>query len=287
MLNIAVTGSGGFIGKKIMSLAHGELRFFPLQIRELMSGHELQSTTTVPDHVIHLAAKTFVPDSWKKPGEFYQVNVMGTQAVLDYCRQHQCGMTYVSSYVYGIPQYLPVDEKHPIAPNTPYNHSKLMGEELCEFYHRYYHLDVAVLRPFNIYGPGQDASFLIPRIVTQALSADKVELQNLEPKRDYLYIDDLIDALIATIKYKGFGRFNIGSGNSVSVKEVAEWVLQISGQPQKEIIALGLIRENEVMDVVADTSKFETCFGWRPKIKMIEGLKKIVDFEREIQNTAN
>ncbi len=287
MLNIAVTGAGGFIGKKLMSLAEKEFRFFSLDIKELMAGGESENTSFAPDHVMHLAAKTFVPESWKTPGEFYKVNVMGTQAVLDYCCKHQCGMTYVSSYVYGVPQYLPVNEAHPVAPNTPYNHSKLMGEELCEFYHRYYHLDIAVLRPFNIYGPGQGTSFLIPTIVDQVINADRIELQTLEPKRDYLYIDDFADALLATIKFKGFGKFNLGFGSSVSVKEVAEQLLAIAGQQQKVIFASGTVRENEVMDVVADTAKFKARFGWLPKVKMAEGLERVLNFGREVQKKAN
>lgn len=286
MLRIAVTGSGGFIGKKLMSLSGKELCFFSLDARKLMAGQE-PDVSVIPDHVIHLAAKTFVPDSWKHPGEFYRVNVMGTQAVLDYCCKHQCGMTYVSSYIYGIPQYLPVNEAHPVAPNTPYNHSKLMGEELCEFYHRYYNLDVAVLRPFNIYGPGQDISFLIPKIVNQVLNEDRIELQNLDPKRDYLYIDDFAEALITTVKFKGFGKFNLGSGSSVSVKELAEQLLRISGQQHKEIISSGIIRENEVMDVVADTSKFKAQFGWLQKVGMEEGLKNMLNAGREIQKVTN
>ena len=282
MLHVAVTGAGGFIGKKLMGYTGKEFSFFPLDARTLMAGGAPDPSFT-PDHVIHLAAKTFVPDSWKNPGEFYRVNVMGTQAVLDYCRKHQCGMTYVSSYVYGVPQYLPVNEAHPVAPNTPYNHSKLMGEELCEFYHRYYDLDMAVLRPFNIYGPGQDMSFLIPTIVNQVLHEEKIELQNLDPKRDYLYIDDFMDALIATVKFKGFGKFNLGSGNSVSVKEVAGELLRISGQQHKEIMSSGIIRENEVMDVVADTNKFKAQFGWSQKIGMAEGLENMLNAGREIQ----
>jgi nucleoside-diphosphate-sugar epimerase len=247
MLNIAVTGSGGFIGKKLMGLREKELNFFPLDTRKLIAGEASHDAPLMPDHVIHLAAKTFVPDSWKTPGEFYQVNVMGTQAVLDYCRQHHCGMTYISSYVYGVPEHLPINEEHPVAPNTPYNHSKLMGEELCEFYHRYFNLDIAVLRPFNIYGPGQDSSFLIPRIIEQALNENRIELQNLDPKRDYLYIDDFIDALLATINFKGFGKFNLGSGISVSVREVAEQIRELSEQQHKQIIASGPIRENELI----------------------------------------
>lgn len=284
MLRIAVTGSGGFIGKKLMSLSGKEFVFFSLDARKLMAGEEAHDSSLVPDHVIHLAAKTFVPDSWKNPREFYQVNAMGTQAVLDYCCKCQCGMTYVSSYVYGVPEFLPISEDHPVAPNTPYNHSKLLGEEFCEFYHRYYNLDVAVLRPFNIYGPGQDIAFLIPKIVNQVLNETKIELQNLEPKRDYLYIDDFIDALLATIKFKGFGKFNLGSGSSVSVREVAEQLLRISGQC-KEIMASGMIRENEVMDVVADTSKFKAQFGWLQKVGMAEGLENMLNAGREIQKS--
>ena len=84
-------------------------------------------------HVIHLAGKTFVPESWKDPESFYRINLMGTINVLEFCRKSGSGLTYISSYLYGTPEYLPVDENHPVKSFNPYSHSKLLADHHASF----------------------------------------------------------------------------------------------------------------------------------------------------------
>ena len=135
------------------------------------------------DHVIHLASRTYVPASWENPLDFYRTNASGTTNILDLCRKQGCSLTYVSSYVYGTPQYLPVDENHPVAPVSPYNHSKLVAEDICRFYSEQFGVPVTILRPVNIFGPGQNPSFLIPFIIEQVDS-----LKELGVDIDYFLI---------------------------------------------------------------------------------------------------
>ena len=181
---------------------------------------------------LHLAAKTFVPESWHDPVSFYQVNVMGTANVLEFCRRQGCPLTLMSSYLYGPPQSQPINEDHPIDPNTPYNHSKALMESLGEFYTARFGLSVTVLRPFNIFGPGQRDEFLIPAIVRQSLdpAVEVIEVADLEPRRDYLYLDDLARAILATLtSTRTHAVYNIGSGRSYSVEQVIQTVQAAAG----------------------------------------------------------
>ena len=116
------------------------------------------------DHVIHLAAKSFVPESWDNPYIYYRTNVLGAANVLEYCRKTECDLTALSSYIYGKPTHLPISEKHPIRPYNPYSHSKILSEELYNYYRKSFKLKINILRPFNIYGPGQKDTFVIPKI---------------------------------------------------------------------------------------------------------------------------
>src|SRR5207237_1415928 len=148
-------------------------------------------------YVIHLAGKSFVPDSWKDPQEFMRVNAEGTRNVLEFCRKNNIPLIFMSSYVYGIPVRLPIDENHPVTPSNPYAQSKYEAEKICIMYAEKYKIPVTIVRPFNIFGPNQPEHFLIPKIIQQALdvSSTRIELQDLSPRRDYIYMDDLLDAI--------------------------------------------------------------------------------------------
>lgn len=278
MINVAVTGATGFVGKHLLRRSSSQFVFHPLTLGQLEFKKEITFGPFNIDHVIHLAAKTYVPDSWVMPHEFYEINVMGTQRVLDFCRTQKCSLTYVSSYVYGKPEYLPIDEDHRVIPNTPYNHSKLMGEELCAFYNRVFDVNVAILRPFNLYGPDQNLLFLIPKIIRQASSEGCINLESLTPKRDYLYISDFLDLLIATFGHQGCSIYNAGSGSSYSVKELVKIILKIMKKEDIPIESAEKHRENEVMDVIASIDKAQKAFNWTPKIGIVEGLTKTINW---------
>jgi nucleoside-diphosphate-sugar epimerase len=198
--------------------------------------------------------------------------------VLELCRVNSCSLTYISSYVYGAPQYLPVDEKHPISPASPYNHSKLVAEEICKYYARTFNFPVAVLRPINIYGPGQSKNFLIPTIIRQVLdhSREKIEVMDLRPKRDYLYIDDFVEALMVTMQIDGFEVFNLGSGYSVSVENLISVILQ-QANIKKPYFAKNIERKNEVWDVFSDISKIKHLLSWQPEVTLEKGISACIE----------
>lgn len=278
---VAITGVTGFIGKALaarlcrdgylvdgLSSADGDIATMDLDAR--LSNFR-------PNQLIHLAGRTFVPASWSNPLDFYRVNVQGAVNVADYCRRNSVSLVYVSAYVYGAPVCLPIREDSLARPNNPYAQSKLLGEEVCRQYAATYGLPVVILRPFNVYGPGQPLPFLIPTIVNQALHDEVIEVDSLAPRRDYVYIDDLTEAIVLSLGSTQAGvTYNVGSGQSVSVSEVIKTVLLRSGI-DKTVRTRNIERPNEVMDVVADISRFSADFAWQPRFTLVDGIDAVLN----------
>lgn len=281
MENILVTGANGFIGSalvKKLELNGNNVSQFTSNQGDVSEYDFIDNYTNHQiDHIFHLAAKTFVPNSWKSPKEFYKVSLMGTENILEFCRTQNIPLTFISSYLYGNPATLPISENSPIKPNNPYAHSKYLAEQLCEFYSEYYDVKVTIVRPFNIYGKKQSDIFLIPHIINQILNHNEIKVQNLEPKRDYLYLEDLIEGLIKTIDAKKkFSIYNFGSGYSLSVQEIID-TIQAVANTNKNILSEQNERKNEIMDVIADISKVKSDLDWSPTTAFKDGIKKILE----------
>lgn len=278
MSKILVTGANGFVGsflcKALKALNH--------EVMELTSSDgdiiDPKTWENIPasEVVIHLAAKTFVPDSWKNPELFLQTNTLGTVLALEYCRKHGARMVFISSYLYGNPASLPINELAPISIPNPYALSKKAAEDYCRFYADSYKVNMVIIRPFNLYGYGQSNNFLIPEIILQVLKGKEVRVKDLEPKRDYIYITDFIEAIIKCIDSHRFEIFNIGSGISYSVGELIQMIQDICGT-QLPVISSAEKRPAEIMDTVADISKAKELLNWTPSNTMYEGLSVIVE----------
>jgi nucleoside-diphosphate-sugar epimerase len=227
------------------------------------------------DTVIHLAAKTFVPDSWKYPDLFLETNTLGTLRALEYCRKNGSSMVFISSYLYGNPANLPITETAPIYTPNPYALSKKTAEDICQFYAESYQVNSTILRLFNLYGYGQSENFLIPEIILQVLKGKEIHVKDLEPKRDYIFITDFIDAIVRSIEMNKFEIINIGSGLSYSVAEIIQMIQDICGS-KLAVISSSEKRRAEIMDTVADISKAKEILKWTPTTSMYEGLSLIV-----------
>lgn len=276
-VEVLITGASGFVGRALVAA----LRANGISLHALTraDGDIGQVRPAVrADCVVHLAAKTFVPESWQDPLSFYEVNVLGTVNMLEYARRNKARFVLASSYVYGPPRELPISEQHPLQFYNPYSHSKLMAEEVAQAYAKLHGVNVTIVRPFNIYGPGQGDQFLIPTILKQAMddTSTVIRVADTRPKRDYLYIDDLISLLMSVLKAPGDGGvFNAGSGKSYSVAEVAEIAIRLSGR-QKQLESAGQERPAEVMDVYADIGRARQTLGWAPAIDLEQGLARMM-----------
>lgn len=275
---ILVTGSNGFIGRHLVhQLREDGYDVFTFDIED---GDITEGIPSFPNiqHVYHLAAMTFVPKSWDNPHLFYKTNVMGTINILEFCRTCGCSLTIPSTYMYGNPQYLPIDEAHPMDTDvSPYHNSKYLSENTAQFYAKRLNVKCTILRLFNVYGIGQNEEFLLPHLIKEARSErEQIVVKDLEPKRDYVYIDDVVKALIKSMQETEdcFRVYNVGTGVSLSVREVAESIMRVYGV-QKELISLNERRDNEIMDTVADITKISKELMWIPEFSFIEGLQRM------------
>lgn len=279
-MRILVTGSGGFIGRRLVQVLKNaghtplELARDDGDIADPATLRRLEAQEI--DFVFHLAGRTFVPDAWREPAEFQRVNVTGTLNVLELCRARKIPLTYVSAYLYGIPASLPVRESDPIEPNNPYALSKFMAESACRFYGDYLNVPVTIIRPFNIFGPGQKAHFLIPEIIAHVKAGRPIILKDLSPRRDYLYLDDLTDALVRTLEPQpGCRVFNIGSGQSLSVAQIVD-VIQSVARTSLPVTDENVRRQNEIPDVYADISSASGVLHWHPRHSFEQGIQDML-----------
>jgi nucleoside-diphosphate-sugar epimerase len=237
-------------------------------------------------HVFHLAARTFVPDSWESPPDFYRTNVLGTVTVLEYCRRQGAALTLLSSYVYGRPRRLPIDEDQPVEAFNPYGHSKILAEEAARYYAVQFGVRAAIVRPFNIYGPGQNDRFLVPSLVRQAVDpcSGDITVTDLRPRRDFMHVRDLARLLLLAAERQAVGTYNAGSGKSVSIAEIVGLINRALPHP-KQLVCTNRVREDEVLDTVADCSKAENELGWKPQIPFETGIAEMVAGALAAQST--
>ncbi len=181
-MKVFVTGDKGFIGTNLTKKFQDKrISFTDYQNNEkkrinILEKDQFQHIENV-DAIIHLAAKTSITNSINNPYETYHTNISGTLNVLDFARDRKIKkIINISTYVYGKPVYLPIDEKHPINPHTPYNKSKVISENLCKYYSQDYGINIVTLRPFYIYGPLSNPLSFISSIITQLKKNGKVFL---------------------------------------------------------------------------------------------------------------
>ncbi len=273
---VVVLGAAGFVGRHLVpALAARGYEVHP-RARGQVLAPTLAGGVRLT-HVVNLAGRTYVPDSWDDPVAFYQDNVVTTAEALRLCRSSGAALVHVSSYVYGTPQQLPIAETHPLSAFNPYAHSKILGEAVVDFHRAHLGVRAAVVRPFNLYGPGQDARFVVPTILRQLLdpTLTEVAVGDPTPRRDYLYIDDFVALLLAVVSAAATGTYNAGSGGSVSVAELAREAGRAAAV-DKPLRGSGIGRPNEILDVIADIAHARAELGWRPRVSLIDGLRSMV-----------
>ena len=308
---VLVTGAGGFIGSHLTerlvtlsanvralvrynssgtwgwldtSTARDEIEVVSGDIRDPDS---IEQAFRGVDIVFHLAALIGIPYSYSTPLAYVRTNIEGTLNVLQLARQSDVGLTVhtSTSEVYGSARYVPIDEEHPLQGQSPYAASKIGADYMVESYHRSFGLPVTTVRPFNAYGPRQSDRAIVPTIVTQALRASEVRLGNLSPTRDLTYVTDTAEGYILVAESpEAVGQtINIGSGREISIRELAETILRLSGRNVPIVLDDERVRPegSEVERLCADSSKALRISGWRPKISLQKGLADTMDWIKD------
>lgn len=240
--------------------------------------------------IFHLGALIGIPYSYVNPRDVVDTNVYGSlnilTSALDY---HIEKVVHTStSEIYGTAQYVPMNEKHPTNPQSPYAASKLGADLLAISFYRSFDLPVGIIRPFNIFGPRQSARAVIPSIITQALLRQSISLGSVSPTRDLTFVKDSVEGFIHFAECeKTTGEVvNLGSNHEVSINQIIMLVSNCLGKKIKVHTDKKRIRpdKSEVERLFSDSRKAKTLFGWNPKTGLKEGIEKTIDWiEKNIE----
>lgn len=304
---ILVTGADGFIGSHLtQSLVRSgvEVRAFVLynsfnswgwldhadvdikDSLDVFSGdirdpHGVKKAMEGCDKVLHLAALIGIPYSYHSPDTYVDTNIKGTLNVLQAARELNLSKVVhtSTSEVYGTARFVPITEAHPLQGQSPYSASKIGADEMALSFYRSFETPVAIIRPFNTYGPRQSARAVIPTIITQIAAGEKeIKLGSLHPTRDFTYIKDMMRAFIAVSEAdKAVGEvINVGSNFEISIGDVAAAIKDVMASDVEIVTDEERLRpaNSEVERLWCDNSKAKELCGWEPEYGGLEGFKR-------------
>ena len=245
------------------------------------------------DTVYHLAALIAIPYSYSAPDSYVDTNIKGTLNMCQAARDAACSRIVVTSTseVYGTALYVPIDEKHPRQPQSPYSATKIGADAIAQSFYNAFDLPVVTARPFNTYGPRQSARAIIPTIITQIASGrDKIHLGDLTPTRDFNFVTDTAAGFIALGEAPGIeGRdINIATGREVSMAETLATIARLMGREVEEVIDPERLRpaKSEVNRLCGDNTLITTLTDWRPAHTLEQGLQETIDWFVKPENLA-
>jgi len=306
-MKVVVTGADGFIGSHLTEAlvrAGHEVRAFVLYNSfdsrgwldhcavdvagkfEVFAGdvrdpHGVKTALQGADAVLHLAALITIPYSYHSPDTYVDTNIKGTLNVVQAARE--LGTAKVvhtsTSEVYGTAQFVPITEEHPLQGQSPYSASKIGADQIALSFHKSFGTPVAVLRPFNTYGPRQSARAVIPTIILQIASGIRtIKLGALQPTRDFSFVSDTVRGFIAALESDdAIGTVtNIGSGFDISIGDTAELIATLMGADVEITCEAERLRprRSEVERLLASYAKAERLFGWKPEFGGVDGFRR-------------
>lgn len=317
-LNILITGADGFIGShlteallakgaKVKALSQynsfnnwGWLEDVPANENlEVLTGdvrdpHYCKHITKNVDIIFHLAALIAIPYSYTAPDSYVDTNVKGTLNICQAAKEN--GVKRVihtsTSEVYGTAQYVPIDEKHPLQPQSPYSASKIGADMMAMSFYNAFDLPVTIARPFNTYGPRQSARAVIPTIITQIAAGKKqIKLGDVSPTRDFNFVKDTCAGFIALAESdETIGKtVNIGSNFEISVGDTLNLIKKIMKSDVEFVVDEARLRpeKSEVNRLWCDNSLIKELTGFEPKYSIEKGLKDTIDWFTEADNLKN
>lgn len=315
---VLVTGADGFIGSHLteMLVAEGckvkalsQYNSFNnwgwleqvscLNDIEVLSGdirdpHYCKHITKGVDVVFHLAALIAIPYSYIAPTSYVDTNVTGTLNICQAAMDNGCEKVIhtSTSEVYGTAQYVPIDEKHPLQPQSPYSASKIGADNMAMSFYNAFDLPLAIARPFNTYGPRQSARAVIPTIISQiANGAEQIQVGDLSPTRDFNYVTDTCRGFVAIAKSdKTIGEtINIGSNFEISIRDTFELIKKNMNSQVDFVVDPQRIRpgKSEVQRLWCDNTKINNLTGFVPKYSMEDGIKETIEWFTNKENLSH
>ncbi|NLF97977.1 MAG: SDR family NAD(P)-dependent oxidoreductase [Candidatus Riflebacteria bacterium] len=307
---VAVTGAAGFIGSHLteqllaagaqvralirynsrsdagwlkesqhhpnLTIVSGDIRD-PFQVRSFLEGC---------DTVFHLAALIAIPFSYQAPQSYVETNVTGTLNLLEAARGHNVRKIILTSTseVYGTALRVPIDEEHPLQPQSPYSASKIAADMMGRAYASSFELPVVIVRPFNTYGPRQSMRAVIPTIITQAIDGHSIRLGDLRPVRDFNFVTDTAAGFIAAAcnTCSRGETFNLATGRGVSIGETVEITGRLLDKKLEIVEEESRLRppDSEVMRLIGNADKALQQLGWQPKNSFEDGLRQTIEWIR-------
>ena len=308
---VLVTGAGGFIGSRLCERLveigaevrvlvrytsdgdAGWLDRSPVRGEIDVRRGDLADRDSVFDAVrdreivFHLGALIAIPYSYLAPESYVRTNILGTLNVLQTVRE--LGVARLihtsTSEVYGSAQFVPMTEAHPLVGQSPYSASKIAADKLAESYHRSFGTPVVTLRPFNTFGPRQSARAVIPAIAVQLLAGRPVRLGDTRPTRDFVFVDDTVDAFLRAAALPGIEGLTVhtGGGREIAIGDLPAMIAAAAGLPVEVEADPQRMRPaaSEVERLHADASLAKERLGWTPSVSVEEGLARTVAFIRD------
>ena len=321
-MKILVTGADGFIGSHVVETlvkSGHEVRAFVLynsfnswgwldesdkSIRDsidifagdIRDPHGVDKAVENQEVILNLAALIAIPYSYHSPDTYIDTNIKGTLNILQAARRHNVKRVVQTSTseVYGTAQYIPIDEVHPLHPQSPYAATKVGADQLALSFQASFDVPVGILRPFNTYGPRQSARAVIPTIISQLANKSKVKLGSLSPTRDFSFVQDTANGFLAAAQSDAIvgQTINLGSGFEVSIKETAETIAKLMNTKLELVDDEQRVRpeNSEVERLHASIEKAKTLLGWQPELKGLAGfetgLKKTIEWFSDPKNLS-
>ena len=237
------------------------------------------------DIIFHLAALIAIPYSYVAPNSYLDTNIKGTLNICQAARENgNIRIIHTStSEVYGTAQYVPIDEKHPMQPQSPYSASKIAADAMAMSFHNAFDLPVTIARPFNTYGPRQSARAVIPTIILQIANGIKeIKLGDTSPTRDFNYVEDTCRGFLTVAEHnQTIGEtVNIGSNIEISIKDTLNLIKELMESDVKFVLDKERIRpkNSEVLRLCCDNTKIQKLTGFRPQVDIKEGLQRTIDW---------
>jgi NAD dependent epimerase/dehydratase len=307
---VLVTGAEGFIGSHLVELlleAGADVRAFvhytpsgrvgwlgdhveeiELVSGDVRDGERVMSAVAGVDTVFHLAALIGIPYSYDAPESYVQTNVVGTYNVCNAARRHEVRrMVQTStSEVYGTARQVPISESHPLQPQSPYSATKIGADMLAMSFYHSFETPVAVMRPFNTYGPRQSTRAVIPTILAQLLAgSEEIRLGATSPTRDFNFVTDTARGFMAIAECdRALGDVvNVGSGREVSIGDLVGLLIEVTGADARVVTDEARLRPqgSEVQRLLCDNTRAKEWAGWEPQVTLEEGLRLTAEWMRE------